>query len=767
MTGFPASIVTGYVLIILYIGLAVHVVSRNPRRSISWIFAGFLLTIAVYYLMRLFLFPAGIETPETVPWAMRVQWAALSLFPAFFLHFNSFYFPAAIRKPTWRLIPVVYLLVIGLAFLVLFTDVYISEVLYNGPNQMLGIKPGPGMWLNVALSIFSIGFALFGLFQSYRVVPSRRQRQQITFLIVPLLLLVVSAGINWVNVLSGFNPTPLTEISDMLLIASGFFYAGIVVQYGSITGRPVAVRVAFYAVIGTLIGLFFLYVFLIIDLYLSRFFIILIPILSSILLTSYIASYPYLNQLIYDFFERIFHRLPGSKSPEVKPVSLGEVLDPTLLREELLAAMTNDLHVDGAFLAEIVSGEFVPEFDLAPGTLPAAAIPKRGPAMQIVAAFGRLSLAVGQRLPVPEPFSREVTPASALTAEAVEPHQWYGLAMYTHLNAPGAQDTLLAACSLNRPFTPNLHNREVFEAYARQMEIAQQIYFLDRKRQQALEQASSQAAEIRGLEERIQELAVEEVPQTTLQHTTTRLSIGLLGPMEVKIDGKLVPDSAWESERSRSLLAYLLWKGPVGATSAELLDKLWGEKADAVSYNALYVAITRLRRVLDPQLERPRESNYILSETGRYRFNFESDFTLDVIEFQQMANSNDINNLRQAVALYRGEYLEDATMSLPVDIETMRQNLERQYVSCLRRLIAQEHGRDDNLYLEKLLHVTSLDEEANLLLAERYLMQGRADLALNQMIEYRDLLVEYGEEPSEDFRQLWRRVEREYQNTIP
>lgn len=38
-------VLTVSVAIAVYLGLAVYVVTRNPRRSISWVFSGFSLTI--------------------------------------------------------------------------------------------------------------------------------------------------------------------------------------------------------------------------------------------------------------------------------------------------------------------------------------------------------------------------------------------------------------------------------------------------------------------------------------------------------------------------------------------------------------------------------------------------------------------------------------------------------------------------------------------------------------------------------------------------
>ena len=75
----------------LYLGLATHVVTHNPRQAISWVFGGFCLVIANFFLTSLFLISDPVP-PATIPPALRLKWAGLSFGVILFLHLTSFYF---------------------------------------------------------------------------------------------------------------------------------------------------------------------------------------------------------------------------------------------------------------------------------------------------------------------------------------------------------------------------------------------------------------------------------------------------------------------------------------------------------------------------------------------------------------------------------------------------------------------------------------------------------------------------------------------------
>ena len=73
------------------------------------------------------------------------------------------------------------------------------------------------------------------------------------------------------------------------------------------------------------------------------------------------------------------------------------------------------------------------------------------------------------------------------------------------------------------------------------------------------------------------------------------MEIGILGPLEVRSDGRAVQVTG---SRLRALLTRLAVDAPATVSTAELVDALWplGSPADPV--NALQSLISRVRRVL-------------------------------------------------------------------------------------------------------------------------------------------------------------------------
>jgi hypothetical protein len=90
-------IVIAFIEIAVFLGLAIYVVTRNPRRPISWVFGAVCFTVANFYLSSLFLFPGPGPCSPVTPFPLRWKWVAVSFAPALYLHLVSFYF-----SPAWR-----------------------------------------------------------------------------------------------------------------------------------------------------------------------------------------------------------------------------------------------------------------------------------------------------------------------------------------------------------------------------------------------------------------------------------------------------------------------------------------------------------------------------------------------------------------------------------------------------------------------------------------------------------------------------------------
>ena len=234
----------------------------------------------------------------------------------------------------------------------------------------------------------------------------------------------------------------------------------------------------------------------------------------------------------------------------------------------------------------------------------------------------------------------------------------------------------------------------------------------------------------------------------------------VLGPVEVRIDGKAVPLGG---PKQRSLLALLLLNANEVVSRERLIDTLWGERASAGAQRSLDSYVSRLRTLLGNERVERRAPGYMLHvETGE----------LDLERFEALleqgraaAAAGDAgaarNLLREALTLWRGRALADLESEPSLGRETER--LEE------RRLLALEGRIDADLELGGSSELVS---ELERLVAEhpfRERLLGQLMLALYRAGRQADALAafragrqrlaaELGLEASPDLRELERRI---------
>lgn len=236
---------------------------------------------------------------------------------------------------------------------------------------------------------------------------------------------------------------------------------------------------------------------------------------------------------------------------------------------------------------------------------------------------------------------------------------------------------------------------------------------------------------------------------------TANLCVYLFGDMRVVLDGTALPmkPKAWRSSKTQSLLAYLILKGPRGATQVEIMDSLWpledpldGE-AERRSSAAVRSYLSTLRRVLDPQGQRGSE-RWIVHEGDRYTLRT-NDLWVDVWEFERLAQRAKVlvgqnrhedgrQCWRQAMALYDPMGLLPHEAHMPVSfLEPLRERLHQRWVVGLRFLARNELDPTAAAGFWETIHQTEpLDEDALDWLARHYKDSGNIS-ALRALIQRR------------------------------
>jgi DNA-binding SARP family transcriptional activator/WD40 repeat protein len=234
----------------------------------------------------------------------------------------------------------------------------------------------------------------------------------------------------------------------------------------------------------------------------------------------------------------------------------------------------------------------------------------------------------------------------------------------------------------------------------------------------------------------------------------------LLGPLEVWRDGRPVQLGG---ERQRALLAVLLLHANQLVTNERLIDHLFGGDTSDGTTNALRVAVSRLRKVLDDG----REGAILLTRPGGYLLGV-SESQLDITLFerlfkegQQARAAGDAVDaavkLRQALELFRGPILADLSQLEFVQPEIRRLE-DLQLAALMERLDADlALGRAEELVpeLEYLVAAHPLLERLRGQLMLALYRSGRQADALEAYRQTRELLRdELGLEPGRALQRL-------------
>jgi YVTN family beta-propeller protein len=210
----------------------------------------------------------------------------------------------------------------------------------------------------------------------------------------------------------------------------------------------------------------------------------------------------------------------------------------------------------------------------------------------------------------------------------------------------------------------------------------------------------------------------------------------ILGPLEVYADGQPIDPGPG---KQRALLAILLIHRREALSTDRLIDELWEERPPATATKAVQVYVSRLRKLLGPDVLITRGGGYAL-DAGPGRVDVDR-FEALAREGREAVEAGDVERaaetLRRALAIWRGEPLADFAYESFAQAESRR--LEQ------ARLAAIEDRIDADLALGRHAELIG---ELETLAAEhprRERLQGRLILALYRSGRQADALERYAE----------------------
>lgn len=247
----------------------------------------------------------------------------------------------------------------------------------------------------------------------------------------------------------------------------------------------------------------------------------------------------------------------------------------------------------------------------------------------------------------------------------------------------------------------------------------------------------------------------------------SHLHLSLFGGFEATLAGQ--PLTAFETDKTRALLAYLAVEAGRPHRRAELAALLWPESPAHKAAHNLSQTLLRLRRVLHDDRPGPAQP-FLLSDRQEVQFNPLSDHSLDVTEFTELlrghrqhrhaaaeACSACIGWLQQAAGLYRGDLLAGFSLRDSVPFEewllVAQEALHGQMVDALTLLVAHHErlGQPEQVraYARRLVALEPWQDQAQIQLMAALARCGQDAAALAQYTAYRQSLAqEFGIEPS-------------------
>src|SRR4051812_3397870 len=229
----------------------------------------------------------------------------------------------------------------------------------------------------------------------------------------------------------------------------------------------------------------------------------------------------------------------------------------------------------------------------------------------------------------------------------------------------------------------------------------------------------------------------------TIPVAAPRVEFGLLGALEVRVEGRLATIG---SRQQRLVLLELLLRPGEAVGSDKIIDDLWGERPPRTAAKALQVHVSQLRRVLEEPGTAGAHAQVLVTQAPGYALRLDSD-AVDVQRFERLldegraalaAGAADVaaGRLRAGLALWRGPPLGD--LAFEPFAEPVVARLEE------RRLDALETRIDADL----AMGATGLAAELEALVREHPLrerLRGQLMLALYRAGRQPDALEAYRE----------------------
>ncbi len=250
-----------------------------------------------------------------------------------------------------------------------------------------------------------------------------------------------------------------------------------------------------------------------------------------------------------------------------------------------------------------------------------------------------------------------------------------------------------------------------------------------------------------------------------------RLSLSLLGLFQASLDGQ--PVTGFETAKTRAVLAYLADGLGQAVSRSTLAGLLWTERSEVAALGNLRHVLANLRHAIhDAQASPP----FLIIERETIALDPHSDFSVDTGDFRQLVGTasawklaapRSLDTLKQAVSLYRGDFLQGFQLEGSPDFEEWilirREGYRSQFLDALYELaeasLSQAEYDQAKAYAHRQIEVESWREEAHCQLMQALNLEGRRGEALAQYtVLCSALKKDLGVGPSQETQRLFERI---------
>ena len=250
------------------------------------------------------------------------------------------------------------------------------------------------------------------------------------------------------------------------------------------------------------------------------------------------------------------------------------------------------------------------------------------------------------------------------------------------------------------------------------------------------------------------------------------VEVTFLGDFSLSVDGHVISDQTWKRKTARTIIKLLILNRPNVVTIDQLIEACESHTPSANNRQSIYSRISDIRHILEPDLKRANQSNFIAKKGEGYAFVYDGPIDIDLMNFDdrlmhaieafEASDWTDAQALhKDAIALYQGDFLcedlyEDWTTPYREKYRSkLIQALER--AACISQ--KQSHHQEGIEYLNHAIELEPHHERLYLHKMELHALLGEKEQALECYSECERVLDDYlGIEPSPESRELFQSI---------